>query len=200
MQAMPASSTSASASALISALDKMQPTSWSTYASSASFTGHQYGENNHIEYKAVDIDMSNSNSNVSVSTDTLQEKIMQFYFQLVRTSDPSMIQCIAKDTRYILSAIMSGISKNSDNNLVSDEYKNYMDMGVIMFKILAHTRDIVSGKGEYMLFYVMLIEWAKVDFQFFDFMIRALVYDASPTGIDLQPKHPLGSWKDMKYF
>ena len=198
MQAMPASSTSASA--LISALDKMQPTSWSTYAPSASFTGHQYGENNHIEYKAVDIDMSSSNSNVSVSTDTLQEKIMQFYFQLVRTSDPTMIQCIAKDTRYILSAIMSGISKNSDNNLISDEYKNYMDMGVIMFKILAHTRDIVSGKGEYMLFYVMLIEWAKVDFQFFDFMIRALVYDASPTGIDLQPKHPLGSWKDMKYF
>jgi hypothetical protein len=198
MQAMPASSTSASA--LISALDKMQPTSWSTYAPSTSFTGHQYGENNHIEYKAVDIDMSSSNSNVSVSTDTLQEKIMQFYFQLVRTSDPNMIQCIAKDTRYILSAIMSGISKNSDNNLVSDEYKNYMDMGVIMFKILAHTRDIVSGKGEYMLFYVMLIEWAKVDFQFFDFMIRALVYDASPTGIDLQPKHPLGSWKDMKYF
>ena len=198
MQVMPASSTSASASALISALDKMQPTSWSTYAPSASFTGHQYGENNHIEYKAVDIDVSNSN--VSVSTDTLKEKIMQFYFQLVRTSSSSAIQSISQDTRYILSAIMSGISKNSDNNLVSDEYKNYMDMGVIMFKILAHTRDIVSGKGECMLFYVMLIEWAKVDFQFFDFMIRALVYDASPTGVDLTPKHPLGSWKDMKYF
>ena len=203
MQAMPASSTSASA--LISALDKMQPTSWSTYATSASFTGHQYGENNHIEYKAVDIDMSSSNSNVSVSTDTLQEKIMQFHFQLVRTSDPNMIQCIAKYTRYILSAIMSGISKNSDNNLVSDEYKTYIDMGVIMFKILAHTRDIVSGKGEYMLFYVMLIEWAKLDFRFFDFMIRSLVYDTSTTGAadshsHSHPKHPLGSWKDMKYF
>ena len=77
-------------------------------------------------------------------------------------------------------------------------------MGVIMFKILAHTRDIVGGKGEYMLFYVMLIEWAKIDFQYFDFMIRALVYDATATTPATESrshqKHPLGSWKDMKYF
>jgi len=186
------------ASALISALDSMNK----IHSTSASPACHQYGENNHIEYKAVDL----SNANASVSTATLQEKIMQFHFQLVRTSDANMIKCIAKDTRDILSAIMSGISKNSENNLVSDEYKTYIDMGVIMFKILAHTRDIVSGKGEYMLFYVMLIEWAKLDFRFFDFMIRSLVYDTSTTGADSHshshshPKHPLGSWKDMKYF
>ena len=186
------------ASALISALDNMNK----SHSASASPACHQYGENNHIEYKAVDL----SNANASVSTAILQEKIMQFHFQLVRTSDANMIKCIAKDTRDILSAIMSGISKNSENNLVSDEYKTYIDMGVIMFKILAHTRDIVSGKGEYMLFYVMLIEWAKLDFRFFDFMIRSLVYDTSSTGADSNShshphtKHPLGSWKDMKYF
>ena len=195
------------ASALISALDTMNK----SHSASASASCHQYGENNHIEYKAVEL--ANANANVSVAatitTATLQEKIMQFHFQLVRTSDANMIQCIAKDTRDILSAIMSGISKNSENNLTSDEYKMYIDMGVIMFKILAHTRDIVSGKGEYMLFYVMLIEWAKLDFRFFDFMIRSLVYDTSTTGAAYShshshshshPKHPLGSWKDMKYF
>jgi hypothetical protein len=195
------------ASALISALDTMNK----SHSASATASCHQYGENNHIEYKAVEL--ANANANVSVAatitTATLQEKIMQFHFQLVRTSDANMIQCIAKDTRDILSAIMSGISKNSENNLTSDEYKMYIDMGVIMFKILAHTRDIVSGKGEYMLFYVMLIEWAKLDFRFFDFMIRSLVYDTSTTGAAYShshshshshPKHPLGSWKDMKYF
>jgi hypothetical protein len=197
-------SSSSSASALISALDNMNKSH--SASASASPPHHQYGENNHIEYKAVDL----SNANVSVSTATLQEKIMQFHFQLVRTSDANAIRCIAKDTRDILSAIMSGISKNSENNLVSDEYKMYMDMGVTMFKILAHTRDIVIGKGEYMLFYVMLIEWTKIDFRFFDFMIRSLVYDMSTintdtytdtdTGSRSHPKHPLGSWKDMKYF
>jgi hypothetical protein len=158
----------------------------------ASFPGHQYGENNHVEYKAVEL----SNTNVSVVTAAaLQEKIMQFYFQLVRTSDTNIIQSIAKDTRDILSAIMVGLTKTN--------YNTYMDMGVIMFKILAHTRDIVSGKGEYMLFYVMLIEWAKVDFRFFDFTIRSLVYETSPisdSDSQSRPKHPLGSWKDMKYF
>ena len=48
----------------------------------------------------------------------------------------------------------------------SDDYNKCIDMGVIMFKLLAQTRDIISGKGEYMLFYVMLLEWAKVDFRF----------------------------------
>lgn len=197
------------ASALISALDSMNKIHSTSASAPAPVSPpcHQYGENNHIEYKAFEL--LNANANVSVAatitTTTLQEKIMQFHFQLVRTSDANMIQCIAKDTRDILSAVMSGISKNSENNVVSDEYKTYIDMGVIMFKILAHTRDIVSGKGEYMLFYVMLIEWAKLDFRFFDFMIRALVYDASPTGAadshsHSHPKHPLGSWKDMKYF
>jgi hypothetical protein len=187
---LPSTSTSASASAsaLISALDNMHK------SQPASFPGHQYGENNHVEYKAVEL----SNTNVSVvTTAALQEKIMQFYFQLVRTSDTNIIQSIAKDTREILSAIMVGLTKSN--------YNTYMDMGVIMFKILAHTRDIVSGKGEYMLFYVMLIEWAKVDFRFFDFTIRSLVYDTSTisdSDSDSQshPKHPLGSWKDMKYF
>jgi hypothetical protein len=195
--------------AFISEHDTMHKSYSASASGSLSLLCHQYGENNHIEYKAVEL----SNANVSVAatiTATLQEKIMQFYFQLVRTSDANMIQRIAKDTRDILSTIMSGISKNSHNydgkNDGCDEYKTYMDMGVTMFKILAHTRDIVSGKGEYMLFYVMLIEWAKLDFLFFDFMIRSLVYDivdvdaTDATDACRQPRHPLGSWKDMKYF
>jgi Tfp pilus assembly protein PilX len=201
MQAALAPSSS-TASALIYAEDNMNNMNNMNKSSSVSAAApappcYQYGENNHIEYKA-----SNSNVSASASASALQEKIMQFYFQLVRTSDASMIQCIAKDTRNILSEIMSGISKSSDVNIASDEYKTYMDMGVIMFKILAHTRDIVSGKGEYMLFYVMLTEWAKIDFQFFDFMIRALVYDATAVNTEYHShqKHPLGSWKDMKYF
>ena len=201
MQAALAPSSS-TASVLIHAMDNMNNMNKSYPASAAAATSppsRQYGENNHIEYKALNLDAS-----VSASAPALQEKIMQFYFQLVRTSDASMIQCIAKDTRNILSEIMSGISKSSHVNFASDEYKTYMDMGVIMFKILAHTRDIVGGKGEYMLFYVMLIEWAKIDFQYFDFMIRALVYDATATTPATESrshqKHPLGSWKDMKYF
>ena len=212
MQVEASTPTFASANAaFISELDNMHKNNLSSSSSSSlstapmSLQGYQYGENNHIEYKAVELANDHSSSNVTAAD--LQEKIIQFYFQLVRTSDKQAIQSVAKDTRNILAAVIDGISKNS-HDAVSHDYKTYMDMGVMMFKILAHTRDIVSGKGEYMLFYVMLVEWAKLDFLFFDFMIRSLVYDivdvdaADVLGADAcrQPRHPLGSWKDMKYF
>jgi hypothetical protein len=156
---------------------------------------YQYGKNNHVEYKSI-----------NTSLDTLQEKIVQFSFQLVRTSSGAGITEVAKDTREILNVIMSGI-KTADRG--SDNYKKCVDMGVIMFKLLAQTRDIISGKGEYMLFYVMLLEWAKVDFRFFEYVIETLVYDTQDADGDegaqgdegaKSTNHPLGSWKDMKYF
>ena len=173
--------------------------------------GYQYGKNNHVEYKGIDI-----------SLETLQEKILQFSFQLVRTSSDDGISAVAKDTREILNIIMSGIknaNQGSDSDSDSDNYnyKKCVDMGVIMFKLLAQTRDIISGKGEYMLFYVMLLEWAKIDFRFFEYVIETLVYDTQDEaygtdgtygtdGADItenitkSKNHPLGSWKDMKYF
>jgi hypothetical protein len=154
--------------------------------------GYQYGKNNHVEYKGV-----------TTSLATLQEKVMQFSFQLVRTSSETSLSVVANDTREILNIIMSGI-KTIDKS--SCDYKRCVDMGVIMFKLLAQTRDIIGGKGEYMLFYVMLLEWAKVDFRFFEYVIETLVYDtqdsadSTDTGDAKSKQHPLGSWKDMKYF
>ena len=161
--------------------------------------GYQYGKNNHVEYKGID-----------TSLETLREKILQFSFQLVRTSSDDGISAVAKDTREILNIIMSGI-KNANECSDNYNYKKCVDMGVIMFKLLAQTRDIISGKGEYMLFYVMLLEWAKIDFRFFEYVIETLVYDTQDEaygvdGADIaenitkSKNHPLGSWKDMKYF
>ncbi len=164
-------------------------------ASKVSAHEYQYGKNNHVEYKGV-----------TTSLTTLQEKVMQFSFQLVRTSSETGLSVVAKDTREILNIIMSGI-KTTDKS--SSDYKMCIDMGVIMFKILAQTRDIICGKGEYMLFYVMLLEWAKVDFRFFEYVIETLVYDTqdntgntgnTDVGNAKPTQHPLGSWKDMKYF
>ena len=150
--------------------------------------GYQYGENNHIEYKSVD-----------TSLVTLQEKIMQFSFQLVRTNSEAGFSSVAEETREILSIIMSGVKTF---NKGSDDYNTCVGMGIIMFKLLAQTRDIICGKGEYALFYVMLLEWAKIDFRFFEYVIETLVYDVADAdnGDTNSKQHPLGSWKDMKYF
>lgn len=173
---MPPSSALVAPKSIVSVMDSLFTT-----ATATPCPGYQYGENNHIEYKTV-------------SVENLTERILQFHFQLVRTKDEYKLRSVASDTREILGAIMAGIH----NKTISEkEHSEYINMGVIMFKLLAHTRDIVSGKGEYMLFYIMLVEWAKVDFRFFDFVIKSLVYDS--TSSDTQA-HPLGSWKDMKYF
>ena len=151
--------------------------------------GYQHGENNHLEYKSVS----------TSSLVTLQEKIMQFSFQLVRTSSETGFSTTAEETREILSIIMSGLRAFDKG---SDDYNKCVDMGIIMFKLLAQTRDIICGKGEYALFYVMLLEWAKVDFRFFEYVIETLVYDveSAESAETVSKQHPLGSWKDMKYF
>ena len=176
---------SASLHPVIKALDTIA--SIASNASNSTSLGYQYGENNHIEYKSVDISLV-----------TLQEKITQFSFQLVRTSSETGFSTVAKETKDILSIIMNGI-KTFDKG--SDTYNKCIDMGIIMFKLLAQTRDIICGKGEYALFYVMLLEWAKIDFGFFEYVIETLVYDVEGEGGDKNSRqHPLGSWKDMKYF
>jgi hypothetical protein len=160
--------------------------------------GYQRGENNHLEYKSVS----------TSSLVTLQEKIMQFSFQLVRTSSETGFSTTALETREILSIIMSGLRAFDKG---SSDYNKCVEMGIIMFKLLAQTRDIICGKGEYALFYVMLLEWAKIDFRFFEYVIETLVYDVesaesaesaenAENAETVSKQHPLGSWKDMKYF
>jgi hypothetical protein len=160
--------------------------------------GYQRGENNHLEYKSVS----------TSSLVTLQEKIMQFSFQLVRTSSETGFSTTALETREILSIIMSGLTIFDKG---SSDYNKCVEMGIIMFKLLAQTRDIICGKGEYALFYVMLLEWAKIDFRFFEYVIETLVYDVesaesaesaenAENAETVSKQHPLGSWKDMKYF
>jgi hypothetical protein len=172
-----------SSNPLIGALDAM-------YNSNKSLQSqYQYGENNHIEYSKVDVS-------------NLKERILQFQFQLVRASD-SVIN-VQHETREILNTIFTGI-----RNAKSEEDKNgFVSMGVIMFKLLAYTRDIVAGKGEYMLFYAMLVEWTRVDIRFFEFVIKSLVYENGDDSGDgghsedtqkqnKKTSHPLGSWKVM---
>jgi len=193
---------SASLHPVIKALDTIASNASNvSNASNSPLVGYQYGENNHLEYKSVGISLA-----------TLQEKIMQFSFQLVRTTSDTGFLTVAKETRDILTIIMNGI-RTLDKG--SNDYNKCIDMGFIMFKLMAQTRDIICGKGEYALFYVMLLEWSKIDFRFFEYVIETLVYDvggaedvvdAGDEGdgngmCDTKSKqHPLGSWKDMKYF
>jgi len=115
----------------------------------------------------------------------LQEKIVQFDFQCVRT-DAEGVADLAK----VLDGLICELTTNESHN----------ELLVTLYKIIAKTRDINGGKGEYMLSYMMIWTWYKY---FPALALTALqMFVMEPREIDesLPSQEPYGSWKDIKYF
>ena len=144
--------------ALITALDNSTPI--------------QYGEKGHAEYA-----WSNS----------IQEKILQFSFQLTRTDDKGLaLQVVLRDllVRLTHSRLNASLPER-------ELAKGYLS---VLYRIIGQTRDIIDGKGEYTLTYMMIFTWYEFFPVLAKFALKCLV--------DLGDKsvHQYGSWKDLKYF
>ena len=133
----------------------------------------QYGTNGHLEYG-----WSNN----------IQEKILQFSFQLTRTDDDNRIIFLENVLIELLTDIKNII--DTGNLLEIELGKGYLS---ILYRMIGHTRDIVSGKGEYKLTYMMIYTW----YTFYTEMACSVIKYM----VDLGDKtvHPYGSWKDIKY-
>lgn len=138
-------------------------------------TSKQIGENGHIEYG-----WSNN----------IREKISQFSFQVTRTNDKGM-DVLSKQLRDILIHIKKTLTNSVTSTPEKELLKGYLS---VLYKIIGHTRDIIDGKGEYALTYMMIYTW-------YDFYPE-LAFFALKCLIDIGDKkfHPYGSWKDFKYF
>lgn len=146
----------------------------------------QYGENGNAEYKW---------------STYFKEKIVQLSFQLTRTYDPT--QKIMLGTKYselLQEAFLS-------NQLDTETRAAYVSS---LYKLMLHTRDIIDGKGEYSLFYILFAEWVKLSEQLKRFYgekytdhincIENITNSAVESLVYLEDHdHPYGSWKDMKY-
>jgi hypothetical protein len=117
-----------------------------------------------------------------------KEKIVQFNYQLVRTSKESEIIHLAD----ILYNIIKDLQDNLENGkLLPEEFQEQI---VMLYKLVGYTRDIVDGKGEYMLAYMQILVWYGFYPRLSEFLLRSCV---------IMPKsdeHSYGSWKDIKYF
>jgi hypothetical protein len=136
-----------------------------------NYTPSQIGENGHSEY-------SWSNS--------IQESILQLSFQLTRC-DKDRIDILEQIADQILCRLANAYKTNK---IEKAEYIGYMS---IMFKLVGQTRDMIEGKGEYTLAYMLLSVWYRhhPSLACFAFQYFVLSSDASI--------HPYGSWKDIKY-
>ena len=141
----------------------------------------QVGENNSIEYGW---------------SKNVHELITQYQFQLVRNK--SNMEELKKQYEKILYNIFV-INNNYTGVINLDEAK-------VIYKLIAYTRDIISGKGEYALAYMQVSELVnfgekyKFNVDKNNFVKMACKMLESFVKGETSDVHPFGSWKDLKYF
>ena len=138
-------------------------------------TNFQIGENGHVENK-----WSND----------YRDQIVQFSFQLTRT-EKQQITVLETTFRELLSQIQTIYQ----SHLIAAPI--YEELIITLYKLIAQTRDIIDGKGEYELSYMLLLVWYDFFPDSAKFMLsRFTTFSDEET----QTEHPFGSWKDLKYF
>jgi hypothetical protein len=121
-------------------------------------------------------------------SNNVQELITQFQFQLVRSKN---IEGLKREYENLLKLVFI------DN--VDVEYIK------VIYKLIGYTRDIISGKGEYNLTYMLISELYNFADRYKDKVdkskIETLCKEALKSLVILNNGvHPYGSYKDLKYF
>jgi hypothetical protein len=112
-----------------------------------------------------------------------KEKICYFYFNLFRKHSKHVLE-LSKQLSDVLGLLKKCIQKSQD------EYLPYL---TLFYRMLGQTRDILYGKGEHDISYMMLLQFYEV---YPTLAIYALYRFVKPTNsIDV----PYGSWRDIKY-
>ena len=124
-------------------------------------------------------------------SNNLREKICQLNFQLVRTNEHNIIS-LEKSFKEIIVKLF--LTMKADQNASISEKEVARAYAAILYKMVGYTRDIIDGKGEYQLTYMMIYVWYEIDPQLAFFALKTLLK------FDNNFIHPYGSWKDIKYF
>lgn len=137
-----------------------------------NYTPIQIGENGHSEYG-----WSNS----------IQENIVQLNFQLTRCKNESEMDKLKFTLIRLLETMKNNYQKNDREKVV---WKHFL---IMMYKMMGQTRDIIDGKGEYTLTYMLIHTWYHFFPELALFFLECCVKFEND-------EHPYGSWKDIKYF
>lgn len=140
-----------------------------------NYTPSQIGENGSLEY---------------TWSNNIRERIVQLSFQLTRVRDASVIIKLAHQTDNILHELNDSYKASV---ISREEYIEYMSL---MYRMIGFTRDIIHGKGEYTLSFMLLNVWNSHYPKLAEYAFKLFVM---PPDIENKDFHPYGSWKDIKY-
>lgn len=152
-----------------------------------------------------------------------QERLVQLSFQMVRSKDTDKIvrgkgraKPVSRQDNKThgmsvlknLGTIYYGLIKETLEN-ISDGEENIAETQYLthLVNLMLHARDIINGKGEYAIFYELLVSWILYDIRNEDkpcgLIAKQIWKRVVVSLVDLpeaKDGHPYGSWKDMKYF
>ena len=121
--------------------------------------------------------------NAIEKTNALENAIVHFFIQCANTN--TNVQDISKLIRVLDQLI---------TRCMNDPNTTYLSK---LFKIIYYTRDIVCGKGNRDLAYMMIYVWSKHHLLMAKTALKSFV---SLEGFAPATEKPYGSWKDLKYF
>jgi len=113
----------------------------------------------------------------------IKNKIIHFYFNLTRKKEQTDLEALSILLDEILILLKTSLY-DCDDTIEIDMFLSYF---ILLYKLIAYTRDITEGKGERDLTYMMIDIWYK----HFPILANNMLETISNT---------YGSWKDLKYF
>jgi hypothetical protein len=132
-----------------------------------------------------------------------EERIVQLFYLLSRRNNDDEIDKIGLILEETLCSLKRSISFSKDHNIRVYKYL------ILLYKMIAQTRDIVHGKGERKLTYMMIYIWYKfypilaiyavhrlVDIRILPDNCNGMEMDGLVNG---SQRHVFGCWKDIKY-
>ena len=122
----------------------------------------------------------------------IQERIVLFDSLCVRT-DSDGVSALA----LFLDGLLRDLSINSLDGNREETRKNFL---TVLYKIIGRTRDMIGGKGEYNLSYMMIWTWFKYFPRLARGAFQMFVMDPHDYDLNFTSQVPYGSWKDVKYF
>jgi hypothetical protein len=136
-----------------------------------------------------------------------EEKIVQLFYLLSRRNNDDEIDKIGSILEETLSSIKRNILLQTCCH--ADVTMNFYKYLILLYKMIAQTRDIVYGKGERKLTYMMIYIWYKFYPTLAIYAVHSLVdiriLPDNCNGMDVDElvngsrRHAFGCWKDIKY-
>ena len=138
----------------------------------------------------------NGNPEHTLTHNTDISALVQLYFQLTRCTGPTQTTDERRQYNLLLQMAFGPKPRTSLEGTYPPADREFAR---ILFKLIGHTRDIESGKGERQIAYAFIWEYAQFNMDLARYALYSLVHPLTAAG-ERGTGVQFGSWSDIKYF